>query len=88
MSGDVPTKPSVGPTVLTEADGSFKRKPSTFRNTIERGGKFEPEKGQILALQQSIRINQAYIYTRHAGRYHLYVSYGCREPHTLLQART
>ena len=57
MSGDTPTEPSVGPTVLTEADGSFKRKPSTFRSTIERGGKFEPEKGQILALQQSIRIN-------------------------------
>lgn len=29
----------------TEADGSFKRKPSTFRNQIEKGGKFEPEKG-------------------------------------------
>lgn len=29
----------------TEADGSFKRKPSTFRNQIEKGGKFEPEEG-------------------------------------------
>jgi len=27
-----------------EADGSFKRKASTFRNTIEKGGKHEPEK--------------------------------------------
>ncbi|PAV15250.1 glutathione S-transferase [Pyrrhoderma noxium] len=27
-----------------EGDGSFKRKPSTFRNFIEKGGKFEPEK--------------------------------------------
>ena len=62
MSDDTPTKPSVGPTVLTEADGSFKRKPSTFRGTIERGGKFEPEKGQILALQQTIRVNQVYTY--------------------------
>ncbi|KAI5123230.1 hypothetical protein M0805_001319 [Coniferiporia weirii] len=26
--------------------GSFVRKPSTFRNTIEKGGKFEPEKGR------------------------------------------
>jgi len=28
----------------TEADGSFVRKASTFRNVIEKGGKFEPEK--------------------------------------------
>lgn len=30
----------------TEKDGSFKRKASTFRNTIEKGGQFEPEKGE------------------------------------------
>jgi len=30
----------------TSADGSFNRKPSTFRNLIEKGGKFEPEKGR------------------------------------------
>ncbi|KAI0641503.1 glutathione S-transferase [Trametes meyenii] len=29
---------------LAEADGSFKRKPSTFRQFIEKGGPFEPEK--------------------------------------------
>lgn len=29
----------------TEQDGSFKRKPSSFRNTIEKGGRFEPEVG-------------------------------------------
>ncbi|KAI0676243.1 glutathione S-transferase [Trametes maxima] len=29
---------------LAEADGSFKRKPSSFRRRIERGGEFEPEK--------------------------------------------
>ncbi|KAI5123234.1 hypothetical protein M0805_001323 [Coniferiporia weirii] len=28
----------------TDGDGSFKRRPSSFRNTIEKGGKFEPEK--------------------------------------------
>ena len=28
-----------------EADGSFKRKPSGFRNWVEKGGKFEPERG-------------------------------------------
>lgn len=27
------------------ADGSFKRAPSSFRNTIEKGGQFEVEKG-------------------------------------------
>ncbi|KAF8633152.1 hypothetical protein AX17_004653 [Amanita inopinata Kibby_2008] len=27
-----------------EPDGSFKRAPSSFRNTIEKGGRFEPEK--------------------------------------------
>ena len=30
---------------LTDADGSFKRKASTFRNIIEKGGDFAPEKG-------------------------------------------
>ena len=30
----------------TEKDGSFKRKAATFRNTIEKGGKFEPESGE------------------------------------------
>ena len=29
----------------TEADGSFKRAPSSFRNFIQAGGKFPPEKG-------------------------------------------
>ena len=31
--------------IKTEADGSFKRVVSTFRDVIEKGGKFEPEKG-------------------------------------------
>lgn len=30
----------------TEEDGSFKRKASTFRDVIEKGGKFAPEKGR------------------------------------------
>ena len=29
----------------TEQDGSFARKPSQFRNWVEKGGRFEPEKG-------------------------------------------
>jgi putative glutathione S-transferase len=27
-------------------DGSFKRQQSSFRDVIEKGGKFEPEKGE------------------------------------------
>ncbi|TFK50164.1 glutathione S-transferase [Heliocybe sulcata] len=38
-----------------QADGSYKRPDSTFRNVIEKDGQFPPE----------------------AGRYHLYVVYGC-----------
>ncbi|OCH86720.1 glutathione S-transferase [Obba rivulosa] len=30
----------------TESDGSFKRKPSQFRNSISKGGPFEPEAGR------------------------------------------
>lgn len=33
----------------TEEDGSFKRKAASFRNTIEKGGKFEPESGESLS---------------------------------------
>ncbi|EJF60554.1 glutathione S-transferase [Dichomitus squalens LYAD-421 SS1] len=29
-----------------DADGSFKRKPSSFRNSIQKGGEFPPEKGR------------------------------------------
>jgi hypothetical protein len=29
-------------------DGSFKRQTSAFRDSIEKGGKFEPEKGEFM----------------------------------------
>jgi len=32
--------------MTTNPDGTFKAKPSTFRNFIEKGGQFEPEKGR------------------------------------------
>lgn len=60
-----------------EPDGSFKRADASFRNIIEKGGKFAPEKGQfrprVLCGDMSI--------LRHSNldRYHLYVSYACRK---------
>ena len=30
----------------TDADGAFKRRPSSFRNFIQKGGEFPPEKGE------------------------------------------
>ena len=61
-------------------DGSFKRQVSSFRDSIEKGGKFEPEKGKsgwrgrfedVVRGRKLIddRIGQSYF----AGRYHLYV---------------
>lgn len=54
------------------SDGSFKRQVSSFRDVIEKGGKFEPEKGMcdvpsiaITGRQDSSRVS--------TGRYHLYV---------------
>jgi hypothetical protein len=54
---DVSDQTDIGK-MKVEADGTFKRKASVFRNFIEKGGKFAPER----------------------DRYHLYVSYACREP--------
>ena len=49
-SGDMTSRDVSGQSDIskmsTEGDGSFKRKASSFRNTIEKGGKFEPEKGE------------------------------------------
>ena len=47
MSRDHTNQSDIGK-MKTEADGSFNRKPSTFRYTVEKGGKFEPEKGQSI----------------------------------------
>ena len=51
------TQLDIGTRVQTDKDGSFVRPASSFRNFIEKGGKFAPER----------------------DRYHLYVSYACRE---------
>jgi putative glutathione S-transferase len=58
-----------------EPDGSYKRAPSSFLNVIEKGGTFEPEPGEIYyAFFCSPILTGNCI-----DRYHLYVSYACRE---------
>jgi len=42
---DVSSQSDIGK-LKTESDGSFKRAASSFRNFIENGGKFSPEKGK------------------------------------------
>ena len=54
-----------------EADGSFNRAPSTFRDVVQEGSKYEPEKG---ICQSHSTLTATY---SPVGRYHLYVSYGC-----------
>jgi hypothetical protein len=36
-----------------DKSGSFNRRPSSFRDTIEKGGEFEPEKGKCLCFCSS-----------------------------------
>jgi putative glutathione S-transferase len=57
-----------------QRDGSFQRAPSVFRSTIEKGGHFDAEAGQSIHFPavESSPIEPL-------GRYHLYVSYACRE---------
>ncbi|THH12710.1 hypothetical protein EW146_g7441 [Bondarzewia mesenterica] len=52
--------------MTVDSDGSFKRLPSVFRNSVEKGGQFPPENGET---KSSSRIRY--------DRYHLYVSYAC-----------
>ena len=59
--------------IKTEADGSLVRKASTFRNWIEAGGVFAPERGLFYAFSGTrMKLMQV------VDRYHLYASYGCR----------
>ena len=57
-----------------EADGSFKRADSSFRNTIAKGSRFEPEKGGFQCFMW-LFLAEILVYL---DRYHLYVSYACR----------
>lgn len=51
-------------------DGSFKRQTSSFRDAIEKGGKFEPEKGEGFSISAKPDTSLTLL----SGRYHLYVS--------------
>ncbi|CAG8752894.1 13184_t:CDS:2, partial [Acaulospora colombiana] len=46
MSRDVSSQSNIAISKTTDQDGSFNRRPSTFRDVIEKGGKHEPEKGR------------------------------------------
>jgi hypothetical protein len=41
-----------GITAWADKDGSFKRQVSSFRDRIEEGGKFAPEKGELYRLSK------------------------------------
>ena len=58
-----------------ESDGTFKRPATVFRNSIEKGGTFEPEAGE----RPFWRLSSSELLTHTIlDRYHLYVSYACR----------
>ena len=64
--------------VITK-EGSFNRPPSTFRSTIEKGGQFEPEKGESCRYGYATMLCVYLLECNGCtGRYLLYVSYGCR----------
>lgn len=63
----------------SEPDGSFKRSASSFRNVIEKGGKFEAEQGEVIPTLFTARSRSL------ADRYHLYVSYACRMCYSVLR---
>lgn len=56
----------------SEKDGSFKRQVSKFRDAIEKGGKFAPEKGK-LCIGNLLRRERNLVGPFFLGRYHLYV---------------
>ena len=64
---------------LHKPDGSFNRAPSSFRDVIEKGGRFEPEKGEHKPSSISCSHVLSSAHYAFSGRYHLFVSYGCRK---------
>lgn len=47
-----------GITSWADKDGSFKRQVSAFRDRIEEGGKFAPEKGELFLTSRSHPIDK------------------------------
>ena len=74
MSRDVSNQSDISK-MTAEPDGSFKRAPSSFRNFIQKGGQFSPEKGAAAKIRFCTYPQPSPV----IDRYHLYVSYACRE---------
>ena len=75
MSRDVSGQSDISK-MNVEPDGSFKRAPSSFRNSIQKGGQFPPEKGTAAKTLLCPDVDNT---PPVIDRYHLYVSYACRE---------
>ena len=75
MSQDVSGQSDINK-MKVEPDGSFKRAPSSFRNFVRKGAQFSPEKGAPSKPRFPTQILSP---PPVADRYHLYVSYACRE---------
>lgn len=56
-------------------DGAFRRQASSFRNVIEKGGEFPPEKGKLLNRERWPKMMLNLVVC--SGRYHLYISHAC-----------
>lgn len=57
MSRDVSSQSNIAISKTTDQDGSFNRRPSTFRDVIEKGGKHEPEKGEHIVICDSCPVH-------------------------------
>jgi glutathionyl-hydroquinone reductase len=70
-------------TKWASSDGHFRRQASSFRDVIEKGGKFEPEKGEFdgYFCLEGVGPDQW------TGRYHIFVSYACPWAHRVLITR-
>ena len=74
MSREVSSQSDISK-MKVEPDGSFKRAPSSFRNFVQKDGQFPPEKGKSAKPVSLFGPSNSPT----VDRYHLYVSYACRE---------
>jgi len=78
MSRDVSNLSDIS-RMTTESDGAFKRAASSFRNFIKARSEFPPERGTWYYLRSPPLLLTRIRFFANADRYHLYVSYACRE---------